>query len=128
MAQRARLGPFAVADARHQYRLDESRLARRLAAFERAGVALPLGEHAADAIELALVEPGPDAAGVREHAVLVHPDHQRAELRGAAPLARQPAADDHIGLEHVLDLDPAGRTPAGVVRAVEPLGDDALEP
>src|SRR3954447_7635386 len=127
VAQRARLRPLAVVDGGDQARLDEARSARRLAAAERALVAGEWLEDALHAVELRPAEAGPHPPGVAQLPVLVVADEQRPEVVGAVALAREPAADHHVGAAHVLDLDPARRAAAGGVGAVEALGDHALE-
>src|SRR5829696_9382255 len=102
MAQRARGRPLAVVDGRHELGLDEARLARRLAARERARGPRAGGEQPAEPRQLGLVEPGADAPRVAQLAVLVVADEQRSEPAGAVPRAGQPAADDHVGPPEVL--------------------------
>jgi hypothetical protein len=55
-------------------------------------------------------------------------DQQRPEAIGAPHVAPQPAADDELLSLAVLGLHPRAAAAAGLVAAVEPLGDDALEP
>ena len=120
------LGELDLGDAR---RLDEDRLARRLRAVavgERRVVAR--SSTFGEAVELGLGEARADAA--RRSAAR----RPRATPTSSAPmrsralaLARQPAADDDVLAAHVLDLQPARRAAAGLVRAVELLRDDALE-
>src|SRR3954447_298679 len=128
LAQRVRVGDLGEVDDGHEPRLDEARLLRRLPAGERAVLAREAVEELADARELRLAEPAADAPGVAQLAVLVEAHHERTEAAGAALLTRQPAADHDVRVADVLDLQPALRAAAGHVRAVEPLGDDALEP
>src|SRR3954451_5285505 len=126
LAQRLRVGDLGVVDDGPEPRLDEARLLRRLPAGERAVLAREAVEELADARELRLAEPAADAPGIAQLAVLVEAQHEGAEAAGAAFLARQPTADHDVGVAHVLHLQPALRAAAGDVRAVEPLGDDAL--
>ena len=75
----------------------------------------------------ASVKPVPTRPAKRSAAVLLDADEQRADAIRALAGARHPAADDDVLAAHVLDLQPALRAAAGLVRAVEPLRDDALE-
>ena len=85
-----------------QHRIDEVGLARRLAAAERGVGAFEACEQAAEAGELGFIEPGADATGVLELAVLVEADDERSEPAVALALAGQPAADHDVGLEQFL--------------------------
>ncbi len=56
-----------------------------------------------------------------------------ADEEGADAVVREsllgyPAADDELLAVGVLDLDPGGGAPAGLIGGVEALGDNSLEP
>ena len=92
--------------------LDEAGLARRLAAVERARVALELGEHAAERVSSRSSKPVPTRpAYVSTPSCARRPRGRRTARRGA--LAGQPAADHDVGLQDVLDLHPAVRARPG---------------
>ena len=55
-------------------------------------------------------------------------DHQRTEPTGEDAGAVDPAAHEQLLTEVRTLLHPSARAHAGLVRAVEALGDDALEP
>ena len=92
-------------------------------------VALERGEQPVQAVELAVGEAGADPAGVAQVMVVVlDRDEQRADALPPASLPRHPSADDDVGALDVLDLAPRRRPAARLVRAVQALGDDALQP
>src|SRR3954452_8714255 len=126
-AQGAALGPLAELDSGHEARLYVARALRGLAALERALVGLELVELALDEAQRLVGETRSDLPGVAQHAVLHHPDDQRAQPVAAAALARRPAPDHDVLEADVLHLDPAARAAARVVGAVEPLRDHALD-
>src|SRR3954466_14832414 len=95
---------------------------------ERRRRALERREQLGEAVELGLGEAGADPARVAQVAVLAPADEQRADARAPAPLPGHPPADHHLLAVDVLHLHPARTAPPGLVRRVEPLGDDALEP
>src|SRR5919198_330448 len=99
-----------------------------LAAVERRAPAPQRLERAPEPYQVLLLEAAADVARVHEPIAVVVADDERAEALGPAPLARHPAANHHLLALHVLDLQPAARAPAGLVGAVQALGDHALEP
>ena len=67
-----------------------------------------------------------DADVVERALVVVQPEQQRADVRARPVLVPAEAGDHAVGGALVLDLE--HRPLAGLVRRVEPLGDDAVEP
>ena len=111
-------------------RLDEDRLLRRRRPPASNGDCLDLQrrQQRLQPVELGLGEARADAAGVAQLAVRARacPPAARRSAPGAA-LPRQPAADQQLLALDVLDLHPAVAAPPGLVGAVQPLGDHALQ-
>src|SRR5207245_8669097 len=84
----------------------------------------PLGQVGKGSIR----EPGAHVARVQEPAVVVVvPDQQGADATLAVAGARVPASDDQLLAGMMLDLEPGPGPLAGLVGAVESLGDHALQ-
>src|SRR5205085_2202797 len=102
---------------------------RRLAARERALLRAQRLERPPEQRERLLREAGADLAGVDKAAlVVVVADGERADPPAPAPLPRGPAADHQVLAGDVLHLHPRRAAAARLVRAVEPLRDDPLQP
>ena len=78
-------------------------------------------------VDLAVVEPGADVAGVDEISTLVGREHERAERSLTTALAARVAGDHELLPAVALDLQPLARPPAGQVAGAEPLGHDPFE-
>src|SRR5437660_5937255 len=133
LAERARPGPAAELDLPDKARLDENRPLRRLAPREGALAGSKRLEALQEVLERALGEARPDVAGVEEFLVrgprgIVITDRERADRRAPCALAGEPAAAHELLSHLVLDLEPGAAPAPGLIAAVEPLRDDALEP
>src|SRR6266853_559252 len=127
-AQLARPRPLDELDLRDELRLDEMGFTRRLANGERA-LALREGFHRAlQLLEHRVGEPGPHLARIGELARVVVADEERPRLPISFALALDPAADHELLAVVVLDLHPDPGAPARLIRRVELLAHDALEP
>src|SRR5438067_12079073 len=127
VAQHAVVGPFGELDLGDELWFDPdcARNARR--AHERRRVTAQRLEAAQQIVERLAGEAGADVAGVDQAVALVVAQQQRAEMVRPVARARAPSTDDELLAALVLDLEPGARPAPGLVRAVEPLGDDALE-
>src|ERR1019366_2136782 len=118
--------PLGVSHLRDELRRDPRRvlhLAR--GGRERAGVPLEQVELLEKSEEDLVGEARPDGAAVAEHLPVEQPDEGPPEVQ-ARPLGEREAADHELGLATRLHLQPAQRTPAGLVARREVLADDAL--
>src|SRR5581483_9920764 len=79
-------------------------------------------------LERGVREPGAHLAGVDELAVLVVAHEQRTRVAAAFALAVEPASDHELLPVAVLDLHPRAAPAPRLVRRIEALGHDALEP
>src|SRR6478752_1103640 len=79
-------------------------------------------------VDLGVVEARADVADVAQLVALVDGEHERAERVGAAAAPARVAGDDELLVVLGLDLQPLPSALALLVRAVGPLGDQALSP
>src|SRR3954470_15979382 len=129
MAQHARRRPAGELDLRDELGVGEDRVGDRLAGRERRLTARdalqPLSQLGAVGVAVA----HPDLADVAQTTMLVAmPDEQGAQAVRATHVALEPAADHELLALRVLDLRPRAAATARLIAAVQPLGDDALEP
>src|SRR6202171_1830456 len=127
-AQLARLGPLDELEFPHQLGLHEMRALRRCAAIKRARFALQRFQQLAELLEHLVSEAGADLARVHELPLVVIAHQQCTGISAPLALAVEPARDHELLAHAVLDLLPDAAALARLVRRVEPLGHDALEP
>src|SRR6267142_1379943 len=125
--------PLAEPDLRDEPWLDPLHVALPHAGHlrgnaERRRVAVQRLQQLQQLPDLCVVEARADVADVTELVPLVHREDERAERAGAAPGAARIAGDDELLAVLRLDLQPVARALAFLVRAVDALGDDPLEP
>src|ERR1019366_4235875 len=118
--------PLGVSHLRDELRRDLRRVLRLArGGRERAGVPLEQVELLEKSEEDLVGEARPDGAAVAEHLPVEQPDEERPEVQARA-LREREAADRELGLAPRLHLQPAQRTPAGLVARREVLADDTL--
>ncbi len=95
---------------------------------ERRRVSMQRLEQLQEAADLAVVEACPDVADVAKLVSFVHREHERAEGVRASSFAARVAGDDELVVVLRLHLQPVARAAAGLVRAVDALRHQSLEP
>src|SRR5438477_2577839 len=127
-AELSALGPLDELELADQPGFDEVRAFRGVPAIQRARLALK-GFHELDQLlEHRVGEAGADLARVHEFTIVVVANQKRARQPATLALALEPACDYELLAHAVLDLDPLAAAACGLIRRVELLADDALEP
>ena len=125
-AQQAVSRPLRELRADHHSRLHPPGVRQPWRVFERRGRPPRRLERREQLATRSLVEAAADLAGVVQGPLGVDRDDQRADIVHA-PLSRQPTHHHQLLIQAKLDLQPVGRSPAGLVAAIAALGDDPLQ-
>ena len=127
MPHRPRRRPLPELDVGHQRGLDPAGLGVGDAVSEGAGVTGQGRQQLVQPVQGGVAEAGPHPPGEAQRGALVVPGQEGPDAALTVARAGQPAADDDLLAQVVLDLDPAARAPARLVGRAQALGHHALQ-